>query len=205
MSFELTNELIINNLKFWYTIVVVFILARALYFPKKGKKEYLFAFTMLSAVIFMICVLIKNVELGLGFAVGIFAIFGIIRYRTIPINTREMTYLFLCIGVAAKNSLVPVEENFLRVLYTDIYILVIVYLLEYVLTPKSKVKRKEVTYTNLDLIHPDKREELKTDLNCAYGFGTIEKIKIGKIDQLKNTAKLQVTFKDEDQNHLEDD
>lgn len=204
MSFELTNDLIFNNLKFWYTIIVVFILARALYYPKQGKKEFLFSFTMLSAVIFMICVLIKNVELGLGFAVGIFAIFGIIRYRTVQIKTREMTYLFLCIGVAAKNSLVPIEENFLRVLYTDIYILVIVYLLEYVLTPKSKTKRKEVTYTNLDMIHPDKREELKSELNSAYGFGTIEKIQVGKIDQLKNSVKLHVIFKDEDQNHIEE-
>ncbi len=202
MNFEFTQEMVQNNIKFWYTLSLVFILARFFYYPKKGKQDYLFAYVVLSAVIFMICLLIKNVELGLGFAVGIFAIFGIIRYRTVTIETREMTYLFLCIGIAAKNALVPIEANIFRVLYSDVYVVLIVFLLEYVVLKRTKLHKKEVVYTKLDLIHPNRRSELEKDLNDSYGFGEIRKIKVGKIDQAKQTARLQVTFKDGSDNHL---
>ncbi len=95
-------------LKFWYTVAIVFILARFLYFPRKGKKEYLFTYILLAAMIALLCIIISRLEISFGFALGIFAIFSLIRYRTEPISPREMTYIFLSTGIAAKNQLAPV-------------------------------------------------------------------------------------------------
>ena len=101
---------------FCYTILVVFLTARYLYYRKNGKTNFLFAFILISAIVFQLCILLVHVPLELGFAIGLFAIFGVIRYRTIPINIREMTYLFVCIGVAAKNALVLDQIEFYKIL-----------------------------------------------------------------------------------------
>ena len=75
-------------IKFWYTVAIVFIMGRFLYYANKGEKEYLFTCTLIAAIISLICILVSQVELSIGFAIGIFALFGIIRYRTSPIFTR---------------------------------------------------------------------------------------------------------------------
>ena len=203
MIFELTNEVLINNIRFIYTIALIFGISRFLYYPKNGRTEYVLAYCMMSAIIFMICLLIKNIELGLGFAIGIFAIFGIIRFRTVTISTRDMTYLFLAIGIAAKNSLVPFDSNYLRLLYSDVYLIILLFLLERVFDKRIKVSKKEVIYTKLELLPPSKRPELINDLNEKYGFGEIKKIKVGKINEAKQTVGLFVTFKDQAGNHLD--
>ncbi|MCK5068694.1 MAG: DUF4956 domain-containing protein, partial [Bacteroidales bacterium] len=78
--------LIPTLIKFWYTVAVVFVMGRFLYYANNGKKEYLFTCILLAAMISFLCILVSRVELSLGFAIGIFALFGIIRYRTTPIS-----------------------------------------------------------------------------------------------------------------------
>jgi len=82
------NLFISPLIKFWYTVAIVFIMGRFLYYANKGKKEYLFTCTLIAAIISLICILVSQVELSIGFAIGIFALFGTIRYRTTPISTR---------------------------------------------------------------------------------------------------------------------
>jgi len=196
MTLEITNELLINNVRFIYTILLVFGIARFLYYPKNGKNEYVLAYCLMSSVIFMLCLLVKNIELGLGFAIGIFAIFGIIRYRTVPISTREMTYLFVVIGIGATNALVPNDVNYLSVFLSHFYIVLILYLLDTVIDRKKELAKKEVIYTDLSLIHPHQRETLIADLKTKYGFEEIVNIKIGKIDEAKQCVKLDLIIKD---------
>ncbi len=198
------NLFIITMLKFWYTIAIVFIMGRFLYYSNNGKKEYLFTYLLLAAIIAFICILIKRVDLSLGFALGIFAIFSIIRYRTTPISPREMTYIFLSAGIAAKNTLVPDEIEFYRVMATDASLLLIAGLLEYFLF-RQNLSTKELVYNNLQLIHPDRREELKNDLSQRYGISDIEKIKVGKIDSVKNSVRLLVYFRDYGDNNITDE
>jgi hypothetical protein len=191
-------------LKFWYSVGVVFLMARFLYYVNRGKKEYLFTCTLLAAMVSLLCLLISRVELSLGFAIGIFALFGIIRYRTIPILPREMTYLFLSAGIAAKNALAPVDLEWYRLLLSDFSLLLIAGLLEYFLFRK-KISIKSITYNNLDLIHPDRRPELMEDLDQRFGLREIEKIKVGKIDAVKNSVRLQVHFKDVAEENFEEE
>jgi hypothetical protein len=198
------NPFVTNLLIFWYNVSIVFIMGRFLYYSNKGKKEYLFTYILLAAVISLLCMLIKRAELSLGFAIGIFAIFGIIRYRTIPISPREMTYIFMSAGIAAKNTLVPEDIGFYKLLVSDVSLLIITGLLEYFLF-REKISIKVLVYNNLELIHPDKRTELYDDLDSKYGIEEIEKIKVGKIDTVKNSVRLQIHFKDSGNNNFTDD
>lgn len=190
-------------LKFWYTIAVVFIMTRFLYYPGKGQKEYLFTYMLLATIIALLCILILRVELSFGLALGIFAIFSLIRYRTAPISAREMTYIFLSTGIAAKNMLSPPEIEFFKIMITDIIILLLAGIAEYSLF-RSKYVTNFIVYTNLCLLHPEKKKELESDLEMKYGLKEIKDIKIGRIDELKNSARLQITFKDTDQRFIEE-
>ena len=190
--------------RFWYTVAVVFIMSRFFYYVNKGKKEYLFACTLLAAMISLICILVSRVELSLGFAIGIFALFGIIRYRTTPISPREMTYIFLSAGIAAKNSLAPQDMEFYKLLASDVSLLLMAGLLEYFLF-KGKLSSKIMVYNNLKLIHPEKHHELVQDLDKRYGISGIEKIKVGKIDNVKKSARLLIYFNDSGDNNFNDE
>ena len=191
-------------IKFWYTVAIVFIMVRFLYYANKGKKEYLFTCTLIAAIISLICILISQVELSLGFAIGIFALFGIIRYRTTPISPREMIYIFLSAGIAAKNNLAPQDMEFYKILASDISLLLLAGLLEYFLI-RDKLSIKTMVYNKLELIHPDKRHQLFQDLNQKYGISEIEKIKVGKIDNVKKSVRLLIYFKDSGDNHFNDE
>jgi hypothetical protein len=131
----------------------------------------------------------------LGFAIGLFAIFGIIRYRTSPINPREMTYLLVSVGIAAKNALsLDYMENY-KILVTDAMIVLVIVLLELLLFKKSS-KVKIIVYNKLDLIHEDLRPQLISDLETSFGIKNIKKIQVGKIDTVRNSAQLKVYFLD---------
>lgn len=195
--------LLLNLTKFWYTLAFVFILSRVLYYRYNGKREILFTYILLSSIIAFLCILISRVEISLGFALGIFAIFGIIRYRTTQVSPREMTYLFLCTGTAAKNMLAPENMEFYRLIYSDVSLLLIAAVAEYFLFRKVSFT-KHIVYNNLDLIHPDKRDELKRDLQKRFGIPNIEKVKVGDINTAKKSANLTVYFQDKGgQNYIE--
>lgn len=195
-------ELIISSLqRFFYTIAIVFVIARFLYYPYNGKREFLFAYILLSAIIAMLCTLISRVEISLGFALGVFAIFNIISFRAATVSPREMTYLFICSGVAAKNILAPEEIGFFRLLISDSTIMLIIVLAEYFLF-RNKKCTKTIIYNNLILIHPGKRKELEKDLNDKYGISEIEKITVGEINEPKKFTKLTVSFIDSGKNNF---
>lgn len=195
-------EIIIHTLsRYFYTMLVIFILTRFFYYRFNGKRELLFTYILLSAIICLLCVLISRVEISLGFALGIFAIFGIIRYRTTQVSPREMTYLFLCAGTAAKNMLAPTDMEFFRIIFSDFTILLMAGLAEYFLFRKNSLT-KSIVYNDLNLIHPDKREELKADLSSKFGLSEIEKIKVGDINMTKKFARLMVQFKDTNEQNI---
>jgi hypothetical protein len=183
--------------RFWYSIGIVFILVRFFYYPKNGKKEFVFTYILFSTMIALLCILISREKMSFGFALGIFAIFSLMRYRTTTISTREMTYLFLSAGVAAKNLLAPEEVRFFMFVITDGSIILLAGISEYYLFRDKDIK-KLLIYDNLQLVHPGKLDALKKDLNDRFGIDEVKSIKIGKIDAAKNTAQLMVTFRDTD-------
>lgn len=189
---------------FWYTIGVVFIIARFLYYPRKGQKEFLFTYIILAGVLGILCIMIKRVELSFGLALGIFAIFSLLRYRTVSISIREMTYLFLCSSIAAKNTLAPDDMEFFRLLASDGFLLILAVLAEMFLFREKNIS-KTIIYDKLNLIHPDNKPELLEDLKQRFGIAEVEELKFGRIDTLKNSVRLKIIFKDQNNSHLSDE
>ena len=112
-------------IRFGFNLLVVFICVRWLYYPRAKRKDYLFTYLLVSAVIFLMCFLLENVGLDTGLALGLFAIFGIIRYRTDAIPIKEMTYLFLVIGIAVINALSNKKVSYAELVATNAILLLI--------------------------------------------------------------------------------
>jgi len=147
----------------------------------------------LAAIIAELCILISRVEMSFGFALGIFAIFSLIRYRTAPISPREMTYIFLSVGIAAKNHLAPLDIEFYKLMITDGVILLIAAIAEKLLFRAPGIV-KTVIYDNLENIHPGKKEALLSDLQQRFGISDVQKVTIEKIDAPKSAVTMNVEF-----------
>jgi hypothetical protein len=189
---------------FVYTISLVLIISGLLYYRRNGKKTFFFTYVLVAAIIFQLCIMLARVPMELGFAIGIFAIFGIIRYRTSPINPREMTYLLVCAGIAAKNALAIDHIEYFKIVLGDALLLGLIILMELVIFKKSMMI-KTIVYNRLDLLHEDLRPQLKSDLETSFGIKNIEKIHVGRIDTLKNSAVLKVHFNDTGNQHYSEE
>ncbi len=187
--------------KFLITFIFIFIIVRGLYYPNSKKKEYAFSFMMLGIVIFFISFTLKKFELGTGMALGLFAIFGIIRYRTDTMPVKEMTYLFIVIGISVMNALANKKVSYTEVLFTNLVIITASYLMETFWfkkqpaekPPKAEAKQS-VIYNNLDLLKPEKRNSLLEDLELKTGL-SINKIKIEQINYNENIAQILIYYK----------
>ena len=147
---------------------------------------------LISITVFFLCFLLENVKLQLGFALGLFAIFGIIRYRTDPIPIKEMTYLFIVIGVSVINALANKKISHSELLFTNFIIIAVTHGLEKIWLLRHET-RKTITYEKIELIKPSKKEELMADLKERTGLN-ITRIEVRRIDFLRDTAQIRIFF-----------
>jgi len=179
--------------RFVLNMVVILILVRWLYYSTTKRKDYLFTYILISSLIFLLCYLLASVKLQIGFALGLFAIFGIIRYRTSSIPIKEMTYLFLIIGVSIINALADTNASVAEVLFTNVVIIIITFSMEKMWLLKHELS-KTIIYEKIDLIKPEKKQELLNDLQERTGIKKINRVEIGDIDFLKDTCTLQIFY-----------
>ena len=179
-----------------FNLLVVIFLVRYMYYKTTPRKDYLFTYILISQVIFFILFLLENVKLELGFALGLFAIFGIIRYRTRQIPIREMTYLFLVIGITVVNALANRKVSYAELLLTNVAVLALTYLLEKVFLLKHETKR-EIIYENVELIKPEHRAALIQDLQKRTGL-KINRVEIGRVNYLRDSVRLFIYFFEKD-------
>ena len=185
-------------------IGVVFLLARYIYYPRRnGSRVYLFTYIATSTVIFIVCILLSQVQVELGIALGLFAVFSVIRFRTIPASPRELSYLFVSLGLALMNALVPFETQFIRLLVNNLLVLAIIWVADYFLF-RNKDVVKVINYDRLDLIEEAKRSEMEADLKIRFGIHPIKKIQVGDIDTLKGRVKIKVWIHDLERVHFEE-
>ena len=183
-------------LHFAANLLSCWIIVRLIYQSKAKRRDYVFTFTMVSASVFLLCRMLSGVELDLAFALGLFAIFGIIRYRTNPVPIREMTYLFLVISVAVMNALAPLSMEILEVGLGNVALWVLALLLERVLFVEHLVT-KRVVYDRIELLQEGRREELIADIAQRIGE-PVERIDIGDVNLLRETAVIKVSYRGED-------
>ena len=191
---ETYNPVNFTNLVFrlLLNIAVTGIVIFALYYRKTQRKDYMMTFSLISLTVFLLVFLLDNVTLQLGFALGLFAIFGIIRYRTIVIPIKEMTYLFVLIGISIINALANSKVGFVELIFTNALFLFFCWLFESKFI-KKHISKKVVMYDNIKLIRSGMEAELKKDLEERLGL-SIVKIEIGDVNFLKDCAKLLVSY-----------
>jgi putative effector of murein hydrolase LrgA (UPF0299 family) len=180
-------------LRFILNTCVILILVRWLYYSTTRRKDYLFTYILIATIVFLLCFLLESVKLQIGFALGLFAIFGIIRYRTNAMPIKEMTYLFLIIGVSVINALTSSDTSLIDLLFSNIVIVFITCGLEKLWLLKHE-SSKTITYEKINLIKPEKNTELLADLRDRTGIKDIHRIETGKIDFLRDTCEITIFY-----------
>ena len=195
-------------IRFFLNLAVCWVIVGLFYYRKSRRRDYYFTFMVFSTAMLMLLYIMGNVEVGVGLTLGLFAIFGVIRYRTETVPIREMTYLFVIIAIAAMNGLAPLYRvvgatsatphyalNWGATLVTVLSNLLVVGLI-WVLESDKLQKRtstKLVLYDRIELIVPERREELIADLEKRIGV-KVDNVEVGHVDFLRDAAYLKVFY-----------
>ena len=185
-------------LRFCINLVVILVLVRWLYYSTTRRKDYLFTYILISSVVFLLCYLLESVSLQIGFALGLFAIFGISRYRTNPMPIKEMTYLFLVIGISVINALTA-GTSMIEIIFANLAVILITLGLEKVWLLRH-ISSKSIIYEKINLIVPEKYDEMIADLQQRTGIKEIKKVEIGAINFLKDTCRMIIYYEDRGRN-----
>ena len=178
--------------KFGINFIFLIIIVRLIYYRVKDDKDYVFTYIMFNILTFFICFLLRKVPMQMGFALGLFAVFGILRYRTEAIPIRQMTYLFIVIGISMINALSNKSISIFEVLFTNGLITLITYLIDR-LWFQTIEEKKSIIYEKIDLIKLENKQELIKDLKERTGL-PIHEVKVDKIDFLKDTAAVTIYY-----------
>jgi hypothetical protein len=189
-------------MRFLINLIVVTVIARCFYYPHSRRRDYMFIFILMSQSIFLLVSLMEGDGMNLGAAMGLFAIFGIMRFRTEAVPIREMTYLFMLIAVSVVNALSRAEYHpkadywdgfgIVTIVFVNLVFLGMAWLFESTKILSDSCS-KFIKYDNVSLVAPDKREELKADLEKRTGL-KIERIEVGMIDYLKDAVLIRIFY-----------
>jgi len=187
-----SKDLIKLLFKFSIDLFFLFLIVRVIYYRTKDEKDYVFTFFMFNILTFFICFLLRKVPMEMGFALGLFAVFGILRYRTEAIPIRQMTYLFIVIGLSMINSLANKSISWMEILLANSIITIITYLIDRVWFSTIE-QTKSILYEKVDLIKPENEQNLIEDLKLRTGLN-ITSVKIDKVDFLRDTAQITIYY-----------
>jgi len=179
-------------LRFLVNAVMVFLIVHYMYAKRSKRKDFYFSYIAIGGVVFLLCFLLNNVKLELGFALGLFAIFGIIRYRTDAIPIKEMTYLFIVIGMSVMNAIASKKVSYAELLFVNAAILGGLWLLEKRLMINQE-KSLMIRYEKIENIRKLSEEALLADLKERTGI-TVKRFEIHKIDFLRDVADMTVYY-----------
>lgn len=194
--YKLLVRLIIN-------FVFLTLIIRFIYYKTTQRKDYLFTYYLIGFIIFFICFSMRKLDIDTGMGLGLFAIFSIIRYRTSQIEIKEMTYLFIVIGLSVVNSLASKKISMIELGIINVFILVMTYILEYKWLLKNETS-KTILFENIELININKEEELKAELEKRTGL-TINRVEVGDLNFLNDTAQVKIFYFANEQKLLEYD
>lgn len=186
------SESLINLfIRFFFNLLVCWVLVQFCYYKKSRRRDYYVTFMLFSSTMFLLIFLMENVKLQIGFTLGLFAIFGMIRYRTETVPIREMTYLFVLIGISVINGL-AMTVSYAELVCTNLLLIGLTFLWENQTFLKQR-SAKVILYEKIDLIVPERRQELIEDLEKRTGL-KIDGIEIGHIDFLRDVAFIKLFY-----------
>ena len=179
--------------RFLINIFFLTVLIKYSYYKFSKKAEYLFTFYLVGTIVFFLCFTLKKYEIDLGLALGLFAIFGILRYKTEPLKVREMTYLFVIIGLSLVNALSNKKMSYIEIIAANTTIVAMAYYLD-LYWSRQKTYTKDILYESLKHIRPEYHEELKKELEEKLGLEILS-ISLGQIDFKAETVKIKIRYK----------
>ena len=190
MSAKLIFRLLID-------LSAVFILIRFIYYPIYKHRELFFTYFIFNIIIFLISFLLNKVDLSMGAAFGLFAVFSMLRYKTEEIAIKDMTYLFLVIVIGLVSAVTKIKDTadnieYLFLIGINAVVLLVTYLLESNIFMK-KESVKTILYENIEMIKDGKQAELLADLKLRTGFN-VHRYSIHKIDFLKDAAQIKIYY-----------
>lgn len=188
-------------IRFAFNLLVSWITVHFFYYRKSRRRDYYLTFMIFSSAMFLLVFLMESVKLQIGLTLGLFAIFGMIRYRTETVPVREMTYLFVIIAMSVINGL-ALNISYAELALANLLMIALIWVLE-----KARFKNrstKVVQYDRIELIVPSRREELVADLERRLGV-KVDKVEVGHVDFLKDSAfiKVHYTLDDGDVNTID--
>jgi hypothetical protein len=180
-------------LRFFINLFFLTAIVKYIYQKNNENKDYFFTFYAIGIVVFFLCFTLKKYELDLGMALGLFAIFGILRYRTVPLDVKEMTYLFVIIGISVMNALSNKKMSYIEIVTANSAIVFALYWLELYWSSNFMLSKK-IVYETIENIHPSNHEKLKKDLEERLGI-EIYDFEIGDVNFLRDTAQITIRYK----------
>ena len=186
-----TESLLSLAILFCFNLLFCWIIVRFFYYRKSRRNDYYFTFMLFGVTVFLLMYLLNNVNLGIGFALGLFAIFSMIRYRTEMVPIREMTYLFVIIGLSVINGL-TMSHGYINLLIINILFIIVIAIFDTIADPR-KTATKIILYDKIALVKHGREEELKADLEERTGL-KIQRLEVGHIDFLKDVAYIKVYY-----------
>ena len=177
-------------------LVFLFLIVRVAYHAHQKQMVYVFTFVLMNVMVFFICFTLKKLDLGLGMALGLFAIFAIIRYRTNSIQVKEMTYLFIVIGLAVINSLSNKKTSYAELMFVNLIIFTTTIFMERLFSMR-RLSSQAILFDKLDLLKPDQRANLLANLKDRTGLD-VQKVEVKRIDLQKKNAQIVVQYLDPD-------
>lgn len=185
------NDTLQLLMRFALNALFVWLIIHFFYYRKSRRMDYYFTFSLISISVFFLIFLLGSVKIKVGMALGLFAIFGIIRYRTESMPVREMTYLFLIISLSVINAL-SITLSYVELLATNMIFLTAIWIFESN-RKLSRLSCKLVLYDRIDFIKPECRDKLLEDLKQRTGLNIVN-VEIGAINFLQDTAMLKVYY-----------
>lgn len=186
-----TTSLMQLALQFFVNLVVCFIIVRYFYYPKSHRKDFAVTFVLFSTSVFLLLFFMKSVGIDVSIGLGLFMIFGIMRYRTEMVPIREMTYLFLTIATAVINGS-NLMVSYAELLVANLLILAVLAVLEGIVM-RGRTATRLVCYERIELISPERRAELIADLEERLGH-KVNSVDIGNVDFLRDVAFIKVHY-----------
>ena len=194
-SLSISEPFVAMLIRLFVCIVVNLVIVARLYYKKSRRRDFYFTFMLISlAIFFLVFFMIFVLEdmkakTSIGIGIGLFGIFSIMRYRTDAMPVREMTYLFVIISLSVVNA-IAASVSIVELLVTNIIVVAAIWLCEHRLKLEPS---KLVQYDRLELIKPDRSEDLKADLEMRLGL-KVRKVEVGAIDMLRDMAVLRVYY-----------
>lgn len=180
-------------LRFAFHFLVCWVIVRCFYYPKSRRNDYYFTFMLFAVTIFLLIIQMDNMKMAISFALGLFAIFGMIRYRTETLKVREMTYLFIIIGISIINGL-ALTVSYLELLVTNALFIISIWLFESNILASRRTETKIILYDKIENAKHGREDELIADLKERTGLD-ITNVEVGHIDFLRDVAFVKVTYK----------